>query len=483
MEPLSDDGNNMAEAVAGRFWLPEAPEHEVPGYFRPFRGGIRVELNGELTPSLREVDRTVQPDGGVVVSSTFADDGPRNSITVHGRLNDSSEKLTLLRCFTIHRKVKFFGHADDEQHLRAMYAVRGAHITGVDEQFTAFRVRFQHLDVWAGLGGFEWGPAGSEKKLIYREFELPSVDLASGGLITLDQDIKASHPTTRGGDIRRTIWFSLSAIDMTWQELGRLITTPLASLLTLCTGHQCTPLAYQGQTQAGEWVQVEVGLAPPEADELQSHEVMVKLADIALDGVARWLNKTEDLGPLPPVVASAASASAIRIETFLLELTTVAEGLHSRLFREECRTDPDTAERIKDKVAAVLQDEDPSHLQAVKGLLQFFEEPSYPKRIRRLARETAIAVPGITGDTSKWIKVVNDCRNDFAHRRAGFVSNADLDKYHGVIVSLRWVLAGMLLLQTGIDPSRLAARVTEDQSFNYFLSQAVEYLPDIYQRT
>jgi hypothetical protein len=64
----------------------------------------------------------------------------------------------------------------------------------------------------------------------------------------------------------------------------------------------------------------------------------------------------------------------------------------------------------------------------VKGLLHFFEEPSYPKRIRRLAQETAIAVPGITGDTRKWIEVVNACRNDFAHRRAGFVSNADLDK-------------------------------------------------------
>lgn len=473
--------DSTTEIVAGRFWLPEDPDHVVPGYFKLLPGGVLVELNGELTPSLREVNRTVGEDGSVVVASEFTDDGPRDSITVHGRLNNSPEEVTLLRCFTVYRKGNVFGHAADEQHLRAMYAVRGAHIGNVDERFSAFRLRLQHLDEWAFLTGFEQRRQDDEQQLIYRYLPAPAVGLANGGQITLKQDMAASHPTARGGYIRRTIWFSLSEIAMNWEELGRLITTPLVSLLMLCTGHECLPLEYEAQTQAGEWVQVFAHLTPPEADELKPHEMMVMLADVTLDGVGSWLDKVETLGPLPPVVANAASATNLRIETSLLELTTVAEGLHSRLFPDDRRMDTATAERIKGKVIAALQEEESPNRQAVSGMLRFLEDPSYPKRLRRLAQEVATAVPGITGNTKKWVEQVNDCRNEFAHRRAGFISNDALDKYYGVIVSLRWVLAGMLLLQTGIDPNVLAARVSDDQSFSYFLRQAADYLPDVYR--
>jgi hypothetical protein len=479
---MTDEGNDpITTALSGQFWLPGHPDRPLPGRLILSRGNIRVEVQGELTPALREVSRSEQPDGTVVVGSVMADDGPRNAFVVHGRLNESPHLVTLINCFTLSRQGSMFGNMSEEQHLRVRYAIRGAHLCGSDEQFTAFRVRFQNLDAWAALAGFSVTHTdGGGCSLAYQPVGITPVSLAAGGELSISSSMSMSWPTVRGGHIRRQLWLELSGIEKNWEELGRLITTPLFSLLTLSVGQDCSPLEYKVKTQEGEWVSVLVGSIPPDGAELKPNEIMVSLADISLQGVATWLDKAATIGPLPPVVANAVGASSLRVETQLLELTTVAEGLHSRLFPDDRRMETELANQMREKVSAAIGDEDQRHQQIVNSLLAYLEEPGYTARLSRLAQEVSEALPGITGKTKKWVAAVSDCRNSFAHRRAGFVVGDDVDRYYGVIVSLRWVLVGVLLLQTGIDPCLLSNRVEEDSSFTHFRRQAAQLLPKVY---
>jgi hypothetical protein len=52
---------------------------------------------------------------------------------------------------------------------------------------------------------------------------------------------------------------------------------------------------------------------------------------IGLDGAVAWLDSTTSLGPLPSVVTRVATSQDDTLEAQLLELTTVAVGLHRLL--------------------------------------------------------------------------------------------------------------------------------------------------------
>ena len=131
------------------------------------------------------------------------------------------------------------------------------------------------------------------------------------------------------------------------------------------------------------------------------------------------------------------------METKLLELTTVAEGLHKRII-------------------------------AAKG-------PYYTDRLSDLTKRVENALPGITGDASKWRKLVKDTRNDFAHRNAGSIlDEATTEASVALLVSLQWVLIGVLLLQTGVPAATLADRASSHQPYRLFLAQAKTWLPEVY---
>lgn len=46
--------------------------------------------------------------------------------------------------------------------------------------------------------------------------------------------------------------------------------------------------------------------------------------------------------------------------------------------------------------------------------------------------------------------------------------------------TLRWVLTGALLLQTGLEPARLGGRVQQHEPYRFLLRQAQRWLPDLY---
>lgn len=475
---------DLSDVRAGRFWLADDDEHTVPGRLTLSEGARpRLELGQLLTPLLRELERQEQTDGTVVRTLGFADDGPdHESLVVHGALDDGA-LVTLVDAFTVKRE-----HArQDRQWLEARSALLGGHVGGRDEVYTQIRLQLRHLDTWAALPGFtleEVDPLLGSATLSFRGSGPSPVSLAGGGRLDLEQVPEIEFSQVRGGRIGRVLW--LRAVDlppMTAEDLDRRFVTPLATLLTLATGTDCPPVAVEIATGSDQpWLtEHHSGLRAAAGEVLPTHEQLLPLPALGLDRVATWLGAGEKLGPLPPVVAAAVAGPGRTLETQLLDLSTVADGLHQRVFPDSRRCSPDEASAVRQAATTAVAQVDNKLERAVDGALARLDDPSYPQRLQELADYVETAMPGVTGKTNRWKRCVTDIRHEFAHRSYGFLETTRIDELLAVLRSLRWLLTGLLLLETDLPPDELAARIEDHQPYVLFRRQAREWLPRVFE--
>lgn len=187
------------------------------------------------------------------------------------------------------------------------------------------------------------------------------------------------------------------------------------------------------------------------------------------------------------MVAAAVAKPPLTLETGLLELATVAEGLARRLWPEWNRFSRDEVDRGRQSALAAVAEHGETMSAAVKGALEHLHEPSYPQRLEKLAQYAGDAVPGVLGRLteqgrpSRWKEAVVGARIDFAHRiDQGWLNEASVDRYLALYNSLRWLLTGVLLLETGLEPEAISARLREHQRYDLFLRQAGQWLPRVY---
>ena len=462
------------DVLAGRFWRADS-DHGVPGRLT-FAEGIspRLELDEPLIPFFREVERE-QSDGTqprVYAETPLGSE----SLLVHGALDDGTP-VTLLDATESKRRVG----GESRQWLGAHLALIGGHVSGRDEPYTRIRLQVRHLADWAALPGFD--PDEGRRPLASHRTGLSPVALQDGGQLDLEEGLEAECSELGGGRIGREAWFRLVDLPpMTADDLDRRFVTPLSSLLTLATGTRCPPVAVEVATGSDQpWLRMRhAGLRLPAEEARSPHRQLLPRPTFGLNRVAAWLDAVEELGPLPPVVAGATKSEAT-LETELLDLTTVAEGLHQRLFRERRRLSSQQAEAARTAISSAISGLDEEVRRAVEGAIQHLEEPSFPQRLMQLADRVEPAMPGVTGRTNRWKHHVADIRNAFAHRSYGFLGMKRVGEMVAVLESLRWLLTGLLLLRTGLDPAELAARVQQHEPFVLFRQQACEWLPRVFE--
>ena len=337
----------------------------------------------------------------------------------------------------------------------------GGHLSGRDHLFTGFRARLGHLAAWRP---FLLEPGWSSAQ-----------EITGGGKLSV---LSAGEPPQ--------VWVAGQQVPpVSLRRIGRTFLQPLLTLFTLAADDRCDLLALQIQESPGDewWDVYSSALQPEQIEELAGHEWLLQVRDLDLRNLTAWLANVERLGPLPPAVASLGRSGTISLESEVLNATTLAEGLHRRMFPSEARfADEDVATRARDAAVQAVAIAAREAVDAVRGLLGHLEEPGFRARLSRLAEQGEAAVPGVTGTTSKWREIVYAARNDFAHRTTGFISDDDdaVDRYLMVASSLRWLLQGLLLIKAGIDPSRLAQRFEYHSPYQLFLEQAQYWQRHVY---
>jgi ApeA N-terminal domain 1 len=483
-------GSNAGAGHRGRFWLQgEDQDKAIPGrLFLQAGAHPMLELDGALAPQEREVSRRKLPDG--IEVRTFVpvlpNDPSHQSLVVHGVLDETGEPVTLPSVFAVGGTFPVLGTGPRGQRVQAFYALVGAHVDGADAQFTRIRVRPRHLDAWAALPDFTLTPDLSARQftLTFRQPEAPSAALGSGARITLEQVAGWNGPTVCGGLLERHLW--VDVLDMppaAYLDLERRIVKPLMNLLTLAVSTECPLVAVMVSTGPDHpWLTVHsAAMTTPAEEILPLPRILLPLAETGMTGVATWLDSTSHLGPLPSVVARVASSQDDTVEAQLLELTTVAEGLHRLLLPEGKRMTKQQASEARGKALEAVKDLDNDVRDAVQAALNHLTDQSYPRRLLDLAGHVEPAVPGVTGNTTEWKKRVTSARNDFAHKfEHGFLDEATAEESVAILLSLQWVLTGMLLLQTGISSATLGSRLANHEPYQLFLAQARTWLPAVY---
>ncbi len=479
--------SDTSSGLRGRFWLQGEPEEKaVPGtlFLRP-GSHPQLELDDALVPLIRETSRRSLPDGRELRESSLVpiEELVSQSLTIHGTLNKNAEDVTLPAAFTIGLTM---GPGPASHRLQAFYALLGAHVDGADTQFTSARIRIRHLDAWANLRSFKIaGTADGGWTLTFEPAKVSSATMPSGARITLEQVHEVETPTVQRGQMKRHLLLDvLSMPPADYRDIDRKIVKPLMNLLTLAVGAECPLVELHLEAGSeGQWLTVHSAAMDAPAEEvIPPHEIVVPMAEIGLDGIAAWLESTANLGPLPSIITRVASAQDDTLEAQLLELTSTTEGLHRLLRPQEKRMTKQQAREARAKALEAVKDLDEDVKKAVQDALGHLTDPSYSRRLLDLAEQVKEAVPGVAGKTEEWKKRVSSARNNLAHKLDdGFLAE-DIDAKEAVIISLslKWLLSGFLLLQTGISPEALGSRIKNHQSYQLFLNQARAWLPAVY---
>lgn len=470
----------------GRFWVAGADDG-VSGVFRSRdRGAPRIELQGDLTPAWHVVEEGGTAEDGFWQSLGPADEGPREeALIVHGEFASSPREITLVDCFTYHRRFQLFGGGVSEHFLQARYALIGGFLERDDLAFDAVRLDIESLADWASFTGFRVSGqfSGERFSVEYEMPTIPSARLATGALVRIVPDVHAPTSVKSSGvAIQRNVFVEISeGPTLTWQQIDRTYIRPLISYLQLCTRTRANVVRVWVQAN-GHWMSLlasHVGGGSETAG--STGRVGLALPDVGIESLGEWLDCVVDTGPIPSVVSDNVVGRTSSLETQLLELATVSEGLHRAIFPQRDRLEPDEAARVKSNVRAAVGAESSRTQSIVEGRFAYIEEMSYPHRLRDLAAEAELAIPGITGKSNRWANAVSDARNEFAHGKKVDFDSTTVDRIAGIVASLHWVLSTVLLLNSHVPVSSITERLGAGQPYAQFRSEVEVLMPAVYR--
>ena len=360
----------------GRFWIAGSDVRANGVFYTPTGGSPRVELSDELTPAFKVVEEGGSADAGFWQSFGPADAGPRQeSLILHGEFAGRPREVTLVDCFTYHRRFQLFGAGVAEHSLRARYALVGCHLSKNELTFDGVRFEISSLAEWACLSGFDVSGQrdGSQCSVNYVQPASPEFRLASGARLKIVPEV---HPPltvgAAGVTIKRRVYAEITGgRALTWQEVDKAYARPLISYLQLCTGGKVKITGVQVKAQQA-WVPL-VALHIGGSEPVRS-PAGITLPDTGIHSLGEWLDCVEDIGPIPAVVSDNFVGRNSSLETQLLELATVSEGLHRAIFPQRNRLEAAEAWRIKSAVRAAVAGESQRARNIINGRFSYIEQ-------------------------------------------------------------------------------------------------------------
>ncbi|WP_407560277.1 hypothetical protein [Streptomyces sp. 184] len=245
---MTNDPLNLDEAGewADRWWLPDAPDEQVPGVLRYApEGGLSLSLIGAFADRI-----TSNPALGV----TAYHEGTRMWDVIHGAAEQ--REITLIGCVPKGGKRTLFARvkSPDKQIVAAMTAIIGAHVSGEeDAAFSAAEVSVEDLGLWASsfvFRGFLGAPDGkidgtgsisvepveaqsvvvdeTEFRLEHRH-TLPFFDERKGGTVGRTRDATFVRAVSAAPFSVRAAWATASLV----QDLIALATNRAAGVIWL----------------------------------------------------------------------------------------------------------------------------------------------------------------------------------------------------------------------------------------------------------
>jgi hypothetical protein len=471
---------DMAQAV-GRFWIPgdESPTTS-DGLCNIDAEGITIEVTEHLTPA----HETVQVANGIGIRQAPEPD----NMVIHGTIPFEPRHLTFFDAWTRTRhglRLPFGdigdGKGTDPQlhGLSAAWCIAGAHIPSPASTFDAFRVRFTHLELWAGLSGIEMKVMQKpvEVSMTFqppKDVTVPFTEFDEEATLRLSTTGTVPRQNVWGGQIRTENWLAVEGLSgWTLAEIFERFIQPVRALLTILAGERCEILVVEVKVDEA-WCAVfgasVKGQTERPADD--RGQMLLTRESMPLDRIASWCATSALLTPTPHVIAAALAGAFQTVETEALALTTTAEGMDSALYPGSRRFSDDDVKKTKKALKALRKSKDseaPAEVinELSSALGTYLYKDSYPMRMKRLAAEVSVASPDCVGDPDEWKDAMRQLRNDLAHsnRDARDDDDARILAIYETGRSLRWALQVRLLQHAGVPSDVLSTALESSRRF------------------
>ena len=440
------DDRPMTEAIAvgGDFWVLEKPKVRV-------RGGFSAEVGNKPEARL-DAGLVADPREG---ASMPVKSWPAKSIeafqpvTLQGQL-DTGESVTLL-------DARNHGGRRSPPHYVAHVAVLGAHVAGTDQPYSAVRFRMDRPYWLAHL-------AEGDSSVVQDDGSTLSVEASQEGNWLV---YASSAPATlRQLEIRMVS--------------GCLVLAQLALDQDLVTRQT------QVRVNTGEpWLTVHGPgfCAPPDKFDPKT---LLPRKELTVERFAEWITLNDKLDGLAWAVARPVKAP---LQTQVLVVTSLVEGLHRRLPYEQSRF-PGVEKPALRRVLEAARDAAGPHAEA-EGLdreaatdaIIFLKEVSFRDRATEVVTEVCGAVPEIRESVADLPSRLTKARNEMAHHIRPDEKKDSLEiRYRrwSVVVNVTlWLLRGLLLLHAGIEPHVLRDGYLANGRFAFFRANAARRVREL----
>jgi hypothetical protein len=447
------------KSLVGNFWQVETPDRVVRGTLTLDPGrGPTLEIVGRLFDEL-SYPVEFHPSGQIKRLAARADPDdrvkdwePRN---IHGVLDDGTP-VSIVGAQGHMQHPLSITNLEYRQAFRTLrHAIVNQHI---DDRTTFHSCRFRLTGpIWYQTSQSEASTADGGRLLVTHE-----------GDFCLFEFVPTKPMTIKGFDQR--------------------VLSPAATLASIVTANASgTNDFYVRLESNSRWREVH---RKDESVPRGTHELLGS-THLTAERFARWIDFRIRSGALD---AAAVDGTHGAIETEVLTLSAVAEGLHRALFGERKRVpalskdDLRHARRAARRAAlmrlrdlgrgerAPLADTDLAEFtRAMNDAFAFLNDVTFRTRMADLADIAQAAVPNIVSDFADWPKAVKDARNILAHQGTQ-PPGETLDQFHDLLIalgySISWVLRTVLLNTAGFDSPTLVRAYEEFSRYNQHLANA-----------
>lgn len=444
--------------LAGKFWQIDTPEQTTRG---------QLLIGGDDDPTLT-TDRAIfvesrfsftrTPTGEAMIALS-AD--PEHHIadfqerTIHGELDDGT-LVTLAHAQGRSRSLGFLKEPSEaRQEFHSRYAVVGEHVTPEQAYHS---IRFQIV------GPSWWGEV---------EDDAP---LANGGHLRIYDDNGAR-------------WFEFEgATATTFRDLESGVINAVATLAELATMSEATDADVQVRIAAGTpWRIVDRG-----HDSLKrGGRPLLGTQHLTADKFATWVSFRRETQGLDAAVLD--DLPGVAIQTHVLTLVSVAEGLHRRLFGENEKRVKGLSNNKIDKMrrlareaaltkmtAPKFSDEDRTEFgKAIGEAFGHINDQTFRSRMDHLLADARRSIPSLGSFFADWPDAVSTARNLMAHQPS-LPEDVDYFQFLDLLIalsySIAWVLRTNLLIKAGFDAPTMQEAYSNSSSYGHHLANTRELL-------
>jgi len=487
---MANDPMNLDASAdwAGLWWLPDDPDHQVPGVLRYEPGdGLVLSLIGTFEDRLMT---TLAP--GVVA----VHEGQQTWEVIHGAAEQ--REITLLGCVpnggkrTYGARVK----SPDMQTVVATRALIGAHVSGEDEAvFSAAKVSVEDLGLWSASSVFEGvlnapdGILDGSANISVKPAEVQTVEVEGTEFRLEHYHTLPFFDQRRGetvGRMRDTVFvriippdaFSLSgALDSASlvQDLIALATHRAAGVIWLRLELVETDSAHSADRPAprrnADVLYSPSAVGKHDAKAVDHHRVFFTCSSLPFEEVVpRWIEAHGRLKSATNMILGLRYAPARYVENNLLTAVGAAEVLHRGLGIDRR---PIPADKFKPMREAMLAQVPEGYRDRFRGALR--NDPTLRDRLYALAaRPDQGAISLLMPDVDRWARRTTLARNDLAHE--GRTPNHSIDELIAVVDVTTAVVILNVLHELGLPAERQREVLQEHPQLRSTARSAREWL-------